>query len=278
MSDLPAILAPPVDAPLGPKHLDLKAFLKPHRIVLMLLGAGIVLAAAMIGRWDWLPAYGGLIFAGIWKSLLILFTTAILGFCLAVPLGLAQVAGPWPLAVAARTFCTVIRGTPLLLQLWLLYYGLGSLFPMIPEIRDSFLWPYLRQAWPYAVLALSLSFAGYEGEVMRGALAGVPAGELEAGRAFGMRRTTLLRRIWLPRAIQRALPTLAGETVLQLKSTPLVATITVVDIYSVFSRVRQDTYLTYEPLLLMALIYLILTGILVGLFRLLENRIPGRPA
>jgi len=278
MSDLPAILAPPVDAPLGPKHLDLRAFLKPHRIVLMLLGAGIVLAAALIGRWDWLPAYGGLIFAGIWKSLLILFTTAILGFCLAVPLGLAQVAGPWPLAVAARTFCTVIRGTPLLLQLWLLYYGLGSLFPMIPEIRDSFLWPYLRQAWPYAVLALSLSFAGYEGEVMRGALAGVPAGELEAGRAFGMRRTTLLRRIWLPRAIQRALPTLAGETVLQLKSTPLVATITVVDIYSVFSRVRQDTYLTYEPLLLMALIYLILTGILVGLFRLLENRIPGRPA
>jgi len=278
MSDLPAILAPPVDAPLGPKHLDLKAFLKPHRIVLMFLGAGIVLAAAMIGRWDWLPAYGGLIFAGIWKSLLILFTTAILGFCLAVPLGLAQVAGPWPLAVAARTFCTVIRGTPLLLQLWLLYYGLGSLFPMIPEIRDSFLWPYLRQAWPYAVLALSLSFAGYEGEVMRGALAGVPAGELEAGRAFGMRRTTLLRRIWLPRAIQRALPTLAGETVLQLKSTPLVATITVVDIYSVFSRVRQDTYLTYEPLLLMALIYLILTGILVGLFRLLENRIPGRAA
>jgi polar amino acid transport system permease protein len=278
MSDLPAILAPPVDAPLGPKNLDLKTFLKPHRIVLMLCGAGIVLAAALVGRWDWLPSYGGLIFAGIWKSLLILFTTAMLGVCLAVPLGLAQVAGPWPLAVAARTFCTVIRGTPLLLQLWLLYYGLGSLFPMIPEIRDSFLWPYLRQAWPYAVLALSLSFAGYEGEVMRGALAGVPAGELEAGRAFGMRRTTLLRRIWLPRAIQRALPTLAGETVLQLKSTPLVATITVVDIYSVFSRVRQDTYLTYEPLLLMALIYLILTGILVGLFRLLENRIPGRGA
>ena len=278
MSDLPAILAPPVDAPLGPRHLDLKAFLQPHRIVLMLCGAGILLAAALIGRWDWLPTYGGQIFAGIWKSLLILFATAIIGFCLAVPLGLAQVAGPWPLAVAARTFCTVIRGTPLLLQLWLLYYGLGSLFPMIPEIRDSFLWPYLRQAWPYAVLALSLSFAGYEGEVMRGALAGVPTGELEAARAYGMRRTTVLRRIWLPRAIQRALPTLAGETVLQLKSTPLVATITVVDIYSVFSRVRQDTYLTYEPLLLMTLIYLILTGILVGLFRLLENRIPGRGA
>jgi polar amino acid transport system permease protein len=278
MSDLPAIVAPPVTAPLGPKRVDLRAFLQPHRIVLMLCGVGIVLAAALVGRWDWLPKYGGMIFSGIWQSLLILFSTAVLGFLLAVPLGLAQVAGPWPVALAARSFCTVVRGTPLLLQLWLLYYGLGSLFPLIPEIRDSFLWPYLRQAWPYAVLALSLSFAGYEGEVMRGALAGVPRGELEAGRAFGMGRTTLLRRIWLPRAIQRALPTLAGETVLQLKSTPLVATITVVDIYSVFSRIRQDTYITYEPLLLMALIYLILTGILVGLFQLLENRLPGKGA
>lgn len=277
MSELPAIGAAPVAAvTLGPRHLGLKAFLKPHRIVMLLAALCILVSAAVFMRWDWLPTYGGLILSGLWKTILILVSTAVLGFLLAVPLGLAQVAGPWPLAMAARTFCTVIRGTPLLLQLWLLYYGLGSLFPLIPEIRDSFLWPYLRQAWPYAVLALTLSFAGYEGEVMRGALAGVPRGELEAGRAYGMGRMTLLRRIWLPRAIQRALPTLAGETVLQLKATPLVATITVVDLYAVFSRIRQDTYITYEPLLLLALIYLVLTGILVLMFRALENRIPSR--
>ena len=164
-------------------------------------------------------------------------------------MGLAQAAGPAILAIPARAFCTVIRGTPLLVQLWLLYYGLGSLFPQYPWIRGSELWPYLRQAWPYAVLALTLSYAGYEGEVMRGAFASVPKGQLEAARAFGMRRFTIFRRIWLPQAIHRALPTLAGEAVLQLKSTPLVATITVVDLYSVASRVRQDTFLTYEPLL-----------------------------
>ncbi len=90
-----------------------------------------------------------------------------------------------------------------------------------------------------------------------------------------MGRFTMFRRIWLPRAIYRALPTLSGETVLQLKSTPLVATITVVDVYAIISRVRQDTYLTYEPLLLLALIYMCLTGILVLLFRFLENRIPS---
>jgi polar amino acid transport system permease protein len=246
--------------------------------VLLLIAFGIVVAAAVFMRWDWLPRYAPMILLGLWQSVLLLVVTAALGMMLAIPLGLVQVAGPWPLGMLARGFCTIIRGTPLLLQLWLLYYGLGSLFAFIPEIRGSFLWPYLRLAWPYAVLSLTLSFAGYEGEVMRGAFAGVPRGELEAGRAYGMGRWTLLRRIWLPRALHRALPTIAGETVLQLKSTPLVATITVVDLYAVFSRVRQETYIVYEPLLLLALIYMLLTGVLVALFSLLERRIPARTA
>ena len=104
------------------------------------------------------------------------------------------------------------------------------------------------------------------------------SGSALSGGAFGMSRWTAFRRIWLPRAIHRALPTLNGETVLQLKATPLVATITVIDVYAVISKVRQDTFLTYEPLLLLALIYLCLTGILVLLFRKLENRIPTRGA
>jgi polar amino acid transport system permease protein len=253
-----------------------KTWLKPHRIGLMLVAAGLFLAAAIFMRWDWIPQYYDLALQGLWRTIWILVLTCTLGFMLAVPLGLAQAAGPFWLAIPARAFCTVFRGTPLLLQLWLLYYGLGSLFPQYPWIRGSELWPYLRQAWPYAVLALTLSFAAYEGEVMRGAFAGVPRGQLEAARAFGMRRGKIFRRIWLPQAIQRALPTLAGETVLQLKATPLVATITVVDIYAVSSRVRQDTFIVYEPLLLLALIYLCITGIIVFLFRRLEARIPAR--
>ena len=250
------------------------SLLKPHRIILLLIAAGLIVLVATSMRWYWLPNYYGLLLAGIWKTLLILVATCFLGFLLAVPLGLVQVTGPKPLAMLSQGFCTIIRGTPLLLQLWLLYYGLGSLFPQIPQIRDSFLWPYLREAWPYGVLALTLSFAGYEGEVMRGAFAGIPPGELEAARAYGMKPFTLLRRIWLPRAVQRALPTLNGEVVLQLKATPLVATITVIDVYAVISKVRQETYVIYEPLLLLALVYLCLTGILVVIFRYFENRIP----
>ncbi len=253
-----------------------RSLFEPHRLVLMAIFGVLVFCIIWFMRWDWLPRYSAKLVSGIGESLLMLFATSFVGFLLAVPIGLAQVAGPRLLKWLSVLFCTVIRGTPLLLQLWLLYYGLGSIFAQYPEIRQSFLWPYLRQAWPYGFLALTLSFAAYEGEVMRGAFAGVPRGELEAADSFGMSRFQTFWRIWLPRAIHRALPTLNGDTVLQLKSTPLIATITVVDVYGVISRVRQDTYLTYEPLLLLALIYLCLTGILVYVFRKLENRIPTR--
>lgn len=225
-------------------------------------------------QWYWLGEYLPKFIDGIIITLQLLSISIVIGMLLAIPIGLVQVTGPRWLAIPARMFCTVIRGTPLLIQLWLLYYGLGSLFPLVPEIRESFLWPILRDAFPYAILAFSLSVAGYEGEVMRGAFKGVPKGELEAARAFGMNRFTVLRRIWLPRALQNVLPTLAGEFVLTLKSTPLAATITVFDVYGVGSIVRQETYRIYEPLLLVAGIYICLSAVIVLFFRWLENRVP----
>ena len=250
----------------------------PHRVAMMAIFAVVVIVVATTMRWAWIPQYSGPLLVGIWRTLLLLFSSVIVGMIFAIPLGLVQVTGPRPLAWLAAGFCGIIRGTPLLLQLWLLYYGLGSILAANPEFRKEYpeIFYYIRQAWPYGFLALTISFAAYEGEVMRGAFAGVPRGELEAAKAYGMGRWTAFRRIWLPRAIHRALPTLNGETVLQLKATPLVATITVVDVYGVISKVRQATYLTYEPLLLLALVYMILTGILVVVFRYFENKVPTR--
>jgi len=256
------------------------AWLKPHRLILIAIAVIVVILCAFTLRWDWLaqPKYQALLLQGAWRSIWLTALTMVLGMCLAIPIGLAQAAGPWYLAVPARVFCTIIRGTPLLLQLWLIYYGLGSLFPSIPGIRDSFLWPILRQAWPFAVLALTLSVAGYEGEVMRGAFKGVPHGQLEAAKSMGMPRFTILRRIWLPQAVHRVLPTIGGETVSQLKSTPLVSTITMMDTYAVVGKIRQDTFVVYEPLLLLALVYMIITGVIVLLYRWFEHRLPTRTA
>lgn len=226
--------------------------------------------------WTWLPTYFPQLLYGIWLTIILLVSSLIIGGILAIPIGLAQAAGPKWLAWPARAFCTFIRGTPLLVQIWFMYYGLGILFPLIPGLRESIFWPVLREGFYYAIFAFSLSFAGYEGEVMRGAFLGVPKGELEAARAIGMSPFTVLRRIWLPRAVRFVLPTLAGEVVLQLKATPLAATITVMDLMGVTNMIRQNTYRTYEPLIFAAAIYMCLTFLIVWVFSLIERQVPQK--
>ncbi len=229
-------------------------------------------------HWEWLanPEYQNLLLVGLYYTLILLVTSIVIGFTLAVPIGLVQVTGPWPLKMLARGFCTFIRGTPLLIQLWILYYGFGSLFPSIPWLRQSFMWPFLREGFYYAVLGLSLSVAAYEGEIMRGAFLGVPRGELEAARAFGMSGWKVLSRVWFPRAVLQVLPTLAGETVSQLKSTPLAFTITVMDLMGARFKISSDTYIMYEPLIFIAVVYMILTFIITRAFGYLERLIPKR--
>jgi polar amino acid transport system permease protein len=111
---------------------------------------------------------------------------------------------------------------------------------------------------------------------MRGAFLGVPRGELEAARSFGMSPFKVLRRVWFPRAVRMVLPTLAGESVLQLQSMPLAFTVTVMELVGVASKVRQDTYITYEPLMLVAAIYMGLTFLLVWAMGQLERMVPQR--
>jgi polar amino acid transport system permease protein len=225
---------------------------------------------------SWLPKFAPLLLSGLWMTILLLLLSCFFGMILAVPIGLVQVTGPKPLAWLAKGFCTVIRGTPLLIQLYLLYYGLGTLFPSIPWLRHSFLWPVLREGFFYAALAFTLSFAGYEGAIMRGAFASVPKGELEAARAFGMSPFTVLRRIWLPRAVRLVLPTLGGEVILQLKATPIAALVTVNELYGAAGQVYRTTFDFFPPMLLVAVVYLGLTFIITRLFHMVERMVPQR--
>lgn len=225
---------------------------------------------------SWIFSYWPLLAAGAVQTVLLLVISVGFGFLLAIGLALAQVIGPRWLRLLARGYCTCLRGTPLLIQLWLLYYGVGSLLPMIPGLRASFLWPILREGFFFAAVSFTLNYAAYEAEVLRGALLAVPKGELEAGRSFGMSSSTLLRRIWLPRAIRIALPTIAGEVVLQLKATPLAFTVTVMDLYAVAYKVRQDTLLVYEPLMVVTVFYVCLTLVITRAFKIVEAQVPVR--
>lgn len=225
---------------------------------------------------SWISAYWPLLLTGAVQTLSLLAISVVFGFVIAIGLAFSQVSGGPILRAFARGYCTFFRGTPLLIQLWLLYYGVGSLLPMIPGIRQSLFWPILREGFFFAAVSFTLNYAAYEAEVLRGALLAVPKGELEAGRAFGMRPLTLTRRIWLPRAIRIALPTIGGEIVMQLKATPLAFTVTVMDLYAVATKVRQDTLLVYEPLVVVTVFYLIITAIIARSFRFLEAQVPVR--
>jgi His/Glu/Gln/Arg/opine family amino acid ABC transporter permease subunit len=210
---------------------------------------------------------------GLWTTILLLVFSGILGNLLAVPVALSRLSPNPLLRWPSYAFVNVIRGTPLLVQIYIFYFGFGDLFGRTPEIRQSFLWPYLRDGFFYAIIALSVSVAAYSGEVLRGAIRAVPHGEIEAARACGMSRGLILRRITLPRALRIALPTFGGETILLLKSTALASTVTVMDLMGVANFIRAQTFRVYETLLAAAILYVALTFILTRLFAILERRL-----
>jgi len=210
---------------------------------------------------------------GTWITILLVLVSAAIGNTLAIGVALARVSKRRWLWIPSYTYIYLIRGTPLLVQMYFLYYGMGDVLAHEPAIRHSFIWPFLRDGFWYGVAALSLSTAGYTGEVLRSAIQAVPFGEIEAGRAFGMSHWLILRRVVLPRAIQICLPTLGGETILLLKSTALVSTITVEDMMWKANFIRVQTFRVYEPLLAAALVYIALTFVLTRGFRILERRL-----
>ncbi|MCV9999315.1 ABC transporter permease subunit [Pararhizobium sp. YC-54] len=225
---------------------------------------------------SWIIPYRELLLNGALLTCMLLVISVVLGFAIAIFLAIAQVGNNPVLRVAAKSYCTFFRGTPLLIQLWLIYYGLGSYLPYIPGLKGSFLWPLMREGLFFAAVALTLNFAAYQGEILRGTLLAVPKGELEAALAVGMRPSMVLRRIWLPRAIRIGLPTFAGEVILQLKATPIVFSVTVMDLYGAAYKIRQDTLLVYEPLILVAAFYVALTFLITQVFQRLENAVPAR--
>jgi len=227
--------------------------------------------------YSWLsdPFYQGYLWEGFINTLWLLLVSVVGGLLLAVGVALARIRGPKPLAWLVWAFTTVIRGTPLLVQLFFFYYGVGRLLEGIPGIRESLLWPLLRDPFFFGALTFILSVGAYSGEVIRGAMLSVPQGELEAGRAFGLSGFQVLTRLWLPRAIQLCLPTLTNEIILLLKSIPLVSTIALMDLLQAANIIRDETFLVYEPLLLIAGIYLATTVVLTLALRLVELNFPG---
>jgi His/Glu/Gln/Arg/opine family amino acid ABC transporter permease subunit len=216
---------------------------------------------------DFIIRQAPLFVAGLETTLQLLLVSTLVGLALAVPLALARLSRLRLVSVPATAYAYFFRGTPLLVQIFIIYYGL----PQFDAVRSSLLWPLLRDPMPCALIAFSLNMAAYTGEVVRGGILSVPSGEREAAMAVGMPHGLMLRRIILPRAFRIALPALSNEVVLQLKATSLASTVTLIDLTGVGRRLAAKTYTT-EGLYVAGAVYIVLTFLLAQGFRLLEWR------
>lgn len=203
---------------------------------------------------------------GLPLTLQLALSALALGGVLALALVLMQLSGSWPLASSARLVVLVFRGTPLLIQLFIIYYGLAQ----FSFINQSFAWPFFREPYWCALLALTLNSAAYSSEVIRGGFMSVPAGAVEAGRAYGMSRSLLLRRIILPVAIRQALPAYSSEVVSLVKATSLASIITVMEITGIAQKLMSQTYRATEIFICAGLIYLLVNFLLTRSVQFVE--------
>lgn len=196
-------------------------------------------------------------------------TSICLGAILALLLALARLSGIAVLDWFARLYVFVFRGTPLLVQIFLIYYGLGQ----FPAIRHSIFWPFLREPYWCAVLALTLNTAAYASEIIRGGLLSVPHGQVEAARACGMHRIMLFRRIVLPLAVRQALPGYGNEMISMVKATSLASIITLMEVTGVAAKIISETYRAIEVFVVSGAIYLLINFVLTRLIQLAEYRL-----
>lgn len=208
-----------------------------------------------------------LMLAGIGITLQLLVVSAILGLLLAVLLLLMRISGKWYLSWPAQVYIYVFRGTPILVQIFIVYYG----FPQFEFIRDSIFWPILREPTGCAILALSLNTGAYVSEILRGGVNGVGKGLLEAGSALGMSARQKFIYITTPIAVRLALPAYSNDVISLLKSTALASTITIADMTGIARTIVAETYAPYEIFISMAIIYMAFTWVLQKSFGRIER-------
>lgn len=198
--------------------------------------------------------------------------SVVIGLVLAVPLALLRISANPLLWMPAYGYILYFRGTPLLVQIFLIYYGSGQ---FVPELQAIGLWGFFRQAWFCAVLSLTLNTAGYTAEILRGAIQAVPHGEIEAARACGMSGWLLYRRIILPKAFRLALPAYSNEVVFLFQATSLVSIISLMDLTGVARVIAARSFAFYELYITAGAIYLVITYGILFIFRRVEYRLSG---
>ena len=209
------------------------------------------------------------IIQGIPLTLQVVIIATILGFILAILVALMRISGRGILSIPAYYFVYLIRGTPLLLQLYFVYYGLGQ----FSFIRESFLWPILREPYWCGIITLTISTGAYSSEIIRGGIMSVSKGYLEASNALGMSKFMTFMKITLPITFRQALPAYGNELILMVKASSLISIITLMEITGIARTIISKTYAPVEIFLVAGSIYLFINFLIVMSVNFAENRL-----
>ncbi|MEZ5932608.1 MAG: ABC transporter permease subunit [Alphaproteobacteria bacterium] len=208
---------------------------------------------------------------GFWVTIELILFASIIGLGIALVAVLARVSGNRFFSTLAYIYIYVFRGTPLLVQLWIFYFGLGGLGE---EGLGPLLWTFFKDGWNVGLLVLTLNTGAYVAEILRGGIVNVPRGQMEAALAYGMTWLQAMRRIVLPQAFKIAWPAYGNEVILLLKGSALISTITVLDLMgqtrTIFARSYDLQIYVYA-----AILYLLLVGVITFVFRRIEMRLQG---
>jgi arginine/ornithine transport system permease protein len=210
----------------------------------------------------------GIYFLGLKNTLILVSVSLSIGLVFAVPLAVLRTSKNILISGPINAYTYFFRGTPLLVQMFLIYYGMGQ----FETIKASFLWPFFREAYFCALFAFTLNTCAYTIEIIRGAIENTPHGEVEAAKAAGMSLYLRFTRIILPSAFRRALPTYGNEIIFMLHGSSLASVITIIDITGAARIINSRYYTPYEAFITAGVFYLTITFILVWLLKKLEYR------
>ncbi|MDC3113092.1 ABC transporter permease subunit [Pelagibacteraceae bacterium] len=207
-----------------------------------------------------------LVLSGLDNTILLLLISLPLGFVLALLFALGRVSKITLLSRTIASYIFVIRGTPLLVQIYLIYFGLGS----VKFIRESFLWYALKEPFWCGVIALTINTVAYGAEIFRGGIQSIEKSQVESGLSLGFGKFLLLRKIILPIAIRKVLPSYGNELILMVKATSLVSLTTYMEMTGIARKIMAKTFAPVEAFIAAGIIYLFLNFLMVQFVKYLE--------
>ena len=212
---------------------------------------------------DNLPLY----LQGLRTTIVLVFASLALGLVLAIPIALLATSKRKWVATLPKAYIYFFRGTPLLVQMFMIYHGMGQ----FEAVRESFLWLIFQHAWACALAAFALNTAGYTGEILRGTIEQTPYGEIEAAKSVGMSNALIYRRIILPSTFRRALPAYGNEVIFMLHGSSLAGLITIVDLFGAAKIVNARNFVPFESFIAAGMFYLAITFMIVYGFKKAEH-------